>query len=121
MNDKAGHEVRGTKQAQILKGLAELALLSALQDGPRYGLEIFDGLRGDAGLNLAEGTIYPLLYRLERAKLVQAKWRLDGQGIRPRKYYVLTGAGRKELAAQLADWHRISASLGAYLNRGRAR
>lgn len=105
------------KRAQLFKGLAELALLSLLRDGPCYGLEILDRLRNEAGLSLAEGTIYPLLHRLERAKLVAAEWRLEGEGARPRKYYVLTDAGSRELEASASEWRRISSELNRFLDR----
>lgn len=105
------------RRAQLLKGLAELALLSLLAERPCYGLEILDRLRRDAGLEVAEGTIYPLLHRLERAGLAASDWRLEAEGGRPRKYYALTEAGRAELAAQAAEWRRLSAGLGAFLDR----
>lgn len=108
-----------TRRAQLLKGLAELALLSLLDEGPRYGLEILEALRRDAGLALAEGTIYPLLHRLERAATVKSEWRFEEEGARPRKYYALTDLGRSELSAQLADWRRINKSLGSFLERKR--
>jgi PadR family transcriptional regulator PadR len=117
MTDK--ESTTGSRRAQLLKGLAELALLSLLDEGPRYGLEILESLRRDAGLALAEGTIYPLLHRLEKAKLTRAEWRLEDDGAHPRKYYALTRLGRAELVQQLADWRRINASLDAFLERRR--
>ena len=114
---EAGTENR---RAQLLKGLAELALLSLLAERACYGLEILDRLRGDAGLEVAEGTIYPLLHRLERAGLAASDWRLEEAGARPRKYYALTPAGEAELAAQTAEWRRLSAGLGAFLDRRRS-
>lgn len=105
------------RKAQLLKGLAELALLSLLKDRAHYGLEILDRLRAEAGLDLAEGTIYPLLHRLERGALVAAEWRIEAEGARPRKYYRLTDAGRAELVSQSAEWRRIATSLTAFLDR----
>jgi PadR family transcriptional regulator PadR len=105
------------RKTQLLKGLAELALLSLLRDAPLYGLEILDRLRADAGLQLAEGAIYPLLHRLEKAGLTRAEWRIETDGGRPRKYYALTAQGRGELAAQLQDWRVISSRLNAFLER----
>jgi PadR family transcriptional regulator PadR len=107
------------RRAQLLKGLAELALLSLLAEGPRYGLDILEGLRREAGLAIAEGTIYPLLHRLERATLVTSEWRLEEEGARPRKYYALTDVGRAELAKQLSDWRQISTDLTRFLERKR--
>jgi PadR family transcriptional regulator PadR len=112
-------EDREGRQAQLLKGLAELALLSLLDEGPCYGLEILERLRRDAGLGLAEGTIYPLLYRLERAKLTRSEWKLESEGARPRKYYVLTELGSLELKKQLADWRAVSNRLTKFLERRR--
>ncbi|WP_269713623.1 PadR family transcriptional regulator [Caulobacter sp. NIBR2454] len=111
-------EAAETRRAQLLKGLAELALLSVLKGRAHYGLEILDRLRAEAGLNLAEGTIYPLLHRLERAGFTKAEWRIEDAGARPRKYYALTDQGRAELTEQQAEWTRISVSLGAFLQRG---
>lgn len=102
---------------QVLKGLAELAVLSALDEGPRYGLDILDRLRNEAGLDVAEGSIYPILHRLERAGTIAAEWRLDADGARPRKYYELTKAGRSELKTSVETWQRISRGLNNFLGR----
>lgn len=117
MNGKARGQAAENKQAQLLKGLGELALLSLLRERPHYGLEILERLRNDAGVDLAEGTIYPMLHRLEKARLVAAQWRLEEAGARPRKYYALTPAGERELALQIKEWWRISGALSAFLAR----
>jgi PadR family transcriptional regulator len=117
MTDHDRPEPTGAQGAQLLKGLAELALLSVLKARPHYGLEILDRLRGEAGLGLAEGTIYPLLHRLERAGLTRAEWRIEEAGARPRKYYALTDKGRAELDTQSAEWRRIAGALTAFLDR----
>jgi PadR family transcriptional regulator PadR len=114
-------DVETGSRAQFLKGLAELALLSLLNDGPQYGLELLDRLRRDAGVALAEGTIYPLLHRLHKAGLTRFEWRLDEEGARPRKYYALTDSGREELTSQLIEWRRLSAALGAFLDREKSK
>ncbi|MGZ8406891.1 MAG: PadR family transcriptional regulator [Caulobacteraceae bacterium] len=114
MSSEPEYDVR---QTQLLKGLGELALLGLLRRQPCYGLEILDRLRSEAGLNLAEGAIYPLLHRLEKAGLVAAEWRLDGEGARPRKYYALTAQGRTRFKEQLAEWRRVSASLDAFFGK----
>jgi len=103
--------------SQIIKGLCELALLSLLKDRPHYGLEMLHILRTEAGIDLADGTIYPLLHRLAKAKLVQAEWRLDQDGARPRKYYALTSSGQRELAVQVEQWRKVSVALSAFLSR----
>jgi PadR family transcriptional regulator PadR len=107
------------RRAQLLKGVAELALLSLLGEGPQYGLEILERLRTEAGVELAAGTIYPLLHRLERGKLTRSEWRIEDDGARPRKYYALTDLGREEFASQLAEWRRLAKALNAFLDRRR--
>lgn len=102
--------------AQWVRGVAELALLSLLGERPHYGLEMLDRLRTEAALPMAEGTIYPLLHRLERAGSVTAEWRIEGAE-RPRKYYALTAAGAAERDSQLRDWGRLSARLDTFLKR----
>lgn len=104
-------------QPQILKGLAELAVLSMLHDGPQYGVGILDRLRHEAGLNVSEGSIYPLLHRLARTGSVSAEWRLNGEQDRPRKYYSLTTAGRAELRTAVDEWLRTSNTLNAFVTR----
>ncbi|MBM7128933.1 helix-turn-helix transcriptional regulator [Dyella mobilis] len=106
-----------SRRSQLLKGLAELAVLSSMRDGPQYGLSILDRLKDQAGLDVAEGSIYPLLHRLERAGSIKAEWRLDEEGTRPRKYYVLTASGHRELDAATDEWGRISQALNSFLNR----
>lgn len=117
MTGKERYEADEGRRSQILKGLGELALLKLLSEAPCYGLEILERLRAEAGIDLAEGAIYPLLHRLEKAGLTKAEWRLEDEGARPRKYYALTEAGRVDLSAQLESWRKISASLGAFLER----
>ena len=65
---------RDKRQTQFLKGLAELALMKVLKDGPEYGLRILELIRTEAGLDIAEETLYPLLYWLEKSGFVQAEW-----------------------------------------------
>jgi PadR family transcriptional regulator, regulatory protein PadR len=118
MNDDTRGDETADRHAQLLKGLGELALLSLLQEGPHYGLEIMGRLRSEAGVDLAEGTIYPMLYRLEKSGRVRSEWRLGEAGTRPRKYYALTAEGKRDLKTQLGDWHRLASALGRFLDRG---
>lgn len=111
--DRAEGEARG---AQWVRGVAELSLLSLLGERPHYGLEMVERLRKEAALPIAEGTIYPLLHRLERAGLIGSRWRIE-DGERPRKYYDLTPAGLAERDRQIGQWRRLSASLHSFLTR----
>lgn len=112
--------IKVANQSQWLKGLLELAVLSALQEAPLYGLNLLERLQREAGLPLAEGSIYPLLHRLERNGVIASQWQLDDSATRPRKYYALTDAGRAELAEALDDWQRTSATLNRFLQRSRS-
>ncbi len=94
---------------QMLDGNVETLVLAVLEAGPSYGYKIVKELneRSEGILRLGEGTIYPVLYRLEEKKLVSAKWRLAENG-RERKYYRLTTKGRKALAANLNQWQMLA-------------
>ncbi len=114
-DDRLSREKRRT---QLFKGVAELGLLRVLRDGPEYGLRILDRLRTEGGLDIAEGTLYPLLYRLEKNGLITAEWRIFEDVSHPRKYYALTAVGAVELRTQTEDWLAISVKLHAFLIRG---
>ena len=107
--------VRLRKQA--LDGNVETLLLAILEAGPSYGYAIAKELNGRCQgiLQLGEGTIYPVLHRLEEKKFVSARWRLAENG-RQRKYYRLTTKGRKALAANLNQWQMLASVMGKVLD-----
>ncbi len=107
-----------SRRTQMYKGVLDLALLSLLAQGAQYGLRILDSLREEAGLDLAEGTLYPLLHRLEKAGLIKAEWRHEAEASHPRKYYGLTPAGQAELTVQTTVWLDMTDRLNAFLKRG---
>jgi PadR family transcriptional regulator PadR len=92
----------------------ELATLATLWSGRLYGLEMLRRLEHCSGLVVAEGTIYPLLGRLERAGLIQAEWVETGLG-HPRKYYTLTPAGADRTLEMTRLWSRFSANVDQLL------
>ena len=96
-------------QEQLRRGTLELAVLLVIAPAPRYGLEILRHLEF-ADLVLAEGTIYPLLARLEREGLLQARW-VEGEGPRPRKYYQLTPAGRTRMKKMSDEFRAVTAGI----------
>lgn len=85
-------------ETQIRKGWLELAILASLWGEKLYGLDIIRRLQSDSDLLLAEGTIYPILGRLKRDGLIDSKW-VESDAGHPRKYYWLTGAGRRRALA----------------------
>jgi len=101
---------------ELARGTAELALLSVLSSGRRYGYEMLKLLHGGGAgvLEVKEGTLYPLLHRLEDAGHVVAEWEAEGRA-RPRKYYAITASGRQRLALLRAEWSGLVDALGALL------
>ncbi|WP_406065224.1 PadR family transcriptional regulator [Streptomyces sp. NBC_01077] len=85
------------RRSQLLRGVLDLCLLSLIAERPRYGYEFVEALT-ESGLELvSEGSIYPLLARMERAGLVEPFRAPSSTGGAPRKYYRLSEAGRAEL------------------------
>jgi PadR family transcriptional regulator len=96
-----------------LKGHVDLLLLATLRRGPLHGYGIVEALRSTSAgaFDLAEGTVYPALYRLERASLLTSRWtKLGG---RRRRVYSLTRRGRAELARERSDWQAFARAVEA--------
>ncbi|HEY5051733.1 MAG TPA: PadR family transcriptional regulator [Acidothermaceae bacterium] len=89
--------------AQLRRGSVEHCVLALLRDGERYGFELARILADAGGLIASEGTIYPLLARLRRNGLVKTTWRESAEGP-PRRYYRLTNAGERAVAAFVQNW-----------------
>ena len=104
-------------RTQMFKGVAELGLLSLVQQSAEYGLRILERLRDEAGLEIAEGTLYPLLYRLEKQGSIRSEWRILNEASHPRKYYAITTEGRAELKAYLDDWQTMAVTFNRFVNR----
>lgn len=87
-----------------LKGHLDLLVLAVVRDGPRHGYEVIAELRrrSRGTFDLAEGSVYPVLHKLERDGLLWSRWKeLDG---RRRRVYRLTRRGRAALADQEQIW-----------------
>jgi DNA-binding PadR family transcriptional regulator len=97
------------------KGSLDLLLMGVLRRGPAHGYAIIATLRerSDGEFDLAEGTIYPALHRLERAGLVESSVEL-AHG-RRRRTYALTPRGRAEFATQRRAWQGFVANMQAVL------
>lgn len=102
---------------ELARGSAELAVLALLAGGRCYGYELLKrvGERGGPMLEIREGTLYPLLHRLEDAGVVASEWVAEGRS-RPRKYYAITAAGRERLALLAAEWHQLIEGIGSLLD-----
>lgn len=101
-------------EVQLRKGCLELAVMAALWDGRRYGLDILGQLESASDLVVSEGTVYPLLSRLKSLGLVRSEW-VESESGHPRKYYELTAAGRKRAAEMQGVWTRFAANMGRLL------
>jgi transcriptional regulator len=97
--------------SQALKGHMDLLLLSVLVDGPLHGYRIIEAIRERSGgaLDLAEGTVYPALHRLERAGWLASAWE-TAEG-RRRRTYRLTPRGATEMGRQRAEWRTFSTAM----------
>jgi PadR family transcriptional regulator PadR len=94
------------KIKQLRKGILELAILGALTQSRHYGYSLIRHLTGGNGIEITEGTIYPILSRLSREGLVSSEWMESHQGP-PRKYYSLTPKGREAFQTLQAEFHSL--------------
>jgi len=103
-------------EAQMRKGVLVYAVLLLLQDGKVYSSEIIRALR-QAELIVVEGTLYPLLNRLAKERILAYEWQESEQGP-PRKYYWLTEDGDKLLAHLKHAYQKLHSSIHT-LEKGR--
>jgi len=101
-----------TTLVQFKKGVLELCVLALLWQGDSYGYDIASRL-SDA-IDMGEGTIYPLMRRMQKDGLVTT-YLVESPSGPPRKYYRLTDHGRDTLRTQKAAWEQFSASVSAIL------
>lgn len=85
---------------ELRRGIVVLAVLSQM-DTARYGYSLIQRL-AEQGLDIEEGTLYPLLRRLEKQGLLESEWEISES--RPRKYYRISPVGRDVLNTLRADW-----------------
>ena len=95
-------------QTQLRKGAAELVVLSLLRRRELYGVELLDLAGGNDGI-VSDGTLYPLLARLEREGKLAGEWALPQDAKIPRKYYRLTAEGEALVAEMQLLWRDFSA------------
>ncbi len=88
---------------QFRKGLLEFIILLRLQQGHSYGYELAMQIKDVTMIEVAEGTLYPLLNRLKRDGLVVSEWQTADVGT-PRKYYQITSLGLETLAKMKNTW-----------------
>ncbi len=109
MNDKY--------EKQMKKGLLEMLVLKLLCDGPKYGYQIIQEMKekSEDTFLLKDGTLYPILYRLEDDGLAVSEWsEAEGRQV-SRKYYKITHQGQLALDETEAVWRRISRGVSRIL------
>jgi PadR family transcriptional regulator PadR len=104
----------GKLELELRRGVVVLATLSQLRK-PRYGYELRQTL-AEQGMTIEEGTLYPLLRRLETQGLLQSEWKIeDGP---PRRYYALNSDGKKLLKKLTESWQGMNNVMGQLLQEG---
>jgi PadR family transcriptional regulator, regulatory protein PadR len=103
-------------QGDLLQGTLDLLILKSLARGSMHGYDVAEHIQQTSQdvLRVEEGALYPALHRLELRGLLASEWGLS-ENNRRAKYYKLTAAGRKQLAAETEYWSRMSAAIGRVL------
>ena len=106
---------------ELKKGSTELLILSLLEDGPRHGYDIGKRIeeRSRGRLRLRIASLYPMLVRLESRGLIRGRW-VERPGERRRRYWRLTGEGRRVLARERATWKEFMAAVNAVVGGSHA-
>jgi PadR family transcriptional regulator PadR len=106
-------------RAEKLKGHLDLLLLSILARAPSHGYAVAEALRvrSEGTIDLAEGTLYPALHRLEKTRALTSHWSVVAG--RRRRIYSLTRRGRKALAQEAVGWERFAAGIWGVLGPAR--
>jgi len=108
-----------TADSQLLKGTLDLLILQALADGPRHGYAVAEWIESATrdAFQIAEGTIYPALHRLEGRGAIAAEWGVSDNNRRA-KFYRLTRSGHRRLVAERRRWQSYTAAMARALATG---
>ena len=104
----SGPEIFDTLRLELRRGSLTLAVLAELRS-ERYGYTLRKAL-ADLGLEIDEGTLYPLLRRLESQGLLQSDWRIVDEA-RPRRYYIISMQGRAVLNKLKREWSTMAETM----------
>jgi PadR family transcriptional regulator len=101
-----------SKPTDLVQGTLDLLILKVLANEPTHGWAIAQRIRQMSNdvLQVGQGSLYPALHKLEHQGWISAKWGESENGRRA-KYYSLTRDGRKALAAESAQWERLSRAI----------
>lgn len=97
------------KKIELVQGTLDMLLLRTLVLSPAHGHQIAKYIQRstDDVLQVEHGSLYPALHRLERKGWLTSKWVIPKEGKREFKYYKLTAAGKKQLAAEESRWEKL--------------
>src|SRR5579862_4250393 len=103
-------------KGETLKGHLDMIVLAALDAGPAHGYAVIEEIQRRSGgaFDLPEGTVYPVLHRLEEMQFLSSHWENSATG-RRRRVYALTRRGAKSLAERRGSWIEFSNAVGAVL------
>jgi transcriptional regulator len=101
---------------ELVQGTLDMLILQTLRNGAQHGYGITQAIRSGSSdvLQVETGSLYPALHRLERQRWVKAEWKQSENNQRA-KYYSLTAAGRKHLAAEQERWNTVSAAIAGLM------
>jgi PadR family transcriptional regulator PadR len=101
---------------ELLHGTLDTLVLKTLAAGRRHGYGIARAIEDSTAgvVEIEDGSLYPALYRMEQKGWVEAEWGISELGRRA-KFYRITPRGRRQLAAQTADWERFAAAVSGLL------
>jgi len=107
-------------EGEMLKGHLDMIVLAALSAGPAHGYAVIEEIkrRSAGAFDLPEGTIYPVLHRLEQAGLLGSRWVTADSG-RRRRVYAITRRGQRALAERRAVWEQFSDAIGGLFRGSR--
>ena len=103
---------------QLKKGILEMLVLETICKSSTYGYELLTKLKVQSGelFALKEGTLYPILYRLEDDGMIVSEWSKGEGRAAPKKMYTATPKGQQEAARQQALWHRFSEMVDGFIS-----
>jgi PadR family transcriptional regulator, regulatory protein PadR len=109
-------ERREPRTDSLLQGTLDMLVLKSLQLGPMHGWGITERIESGSRnvFELNQGSLYPALYRLEKQGFVRSEWDVSENNRRAR-FYALTPGGRRQLAAERANWERLSDAVNLVL------
>lgn len=120
LKDDGRSDEKRSIERELKRGSLELIVLHLLAPAEAYGYEIVSKLTAqtNGALEITDGTLYPVLYRLERAGFVTVRWETPERGV-PRKYYRLTESGRAELRRLEQEWTSFVDAMARLLRQAR--